>query len=197
MKFLLNLCAILIISASSYGQEISYDDFRSVIPFLQNEDFKGAFDRTSQLLKSTQNDSSDLHGIVIYMNIFSAAGMATLDLMTHSEFAKIVNSYVGQRLVMSAHPCVDSASQGFNSLKFVTENGQLMGTTITANKKGTNILCFEYFKYADQVNPKDFIGKNIRCGGTLKSVEVNPNNSKIWISRLHIEDAFAREMTPR
>ncbi|WP_149694469.1 hypothetical protein [Chitinophaga sp. CF418] len=69
--------------------------------------------------------------------------------------------------------------------------------TITANNKKTSILCFEYFKYGDAINPSDIIGKDIRCGGTLASVEVNPNNSKIWISKLHIENAFAREMTPR
>jgi hypothetical protein len=197
MKFIWTLLLPLIVETTSYGQVITYEDFKSVIPFLQKEDFKGAFDKTSQLLNSTQNDSSDLRGIVTYMNIFSAAGMVTLDQMTHAEFLKNANKYVGQRLVMSAHPCIDSSSQGFNSLKFVTVDGQLQGMTITANNKKTNILCFEYFKYADPVNPSEMIGKNIRCGGTLASVEVNPDNSKIWISRLHIDNAFAREMTPR
>ena len=98
---------------------------------------------------------------------------------------------------MSAHPCIDSSSQGYNSLKFVTVDGQLQGMTISANNKKTNILCFEYFKYADPLNPSQLIGKNVRSGGTLASVEVNPNNSKIWISRLHLDNAFAREMTPR
>lgn len=56
---------------------------------------------------------------------------------------------------MSAHPCIDSSSQGFNSLKFVTQDEQLQGMTISANNKGTNILCFEYFKYAEPINPRD------------------------------------------
>jgi hypothetical protein len=197
MKSLLILLIPLIVATTSYGQVITYDDFKTVIPFLQKEDFNGAFDKTNQLLSSTQNDSSDLRGIVTYMNIFSAAGMVTLDQMTHADFLKNANKYVGQRLVMSAHPCIDSTSQDYNSLKFVTVDGQLQGMTITANNKKTNILCFEYFKYADSINPSEFIGKNVRCGGTLEAVEVNPNNSKIWISRLHITNAFAREMTPR
>jgi hypothetical protein len=197
MKFLLTLFLPLIIATSSYSQFITYDDFKTVIPYLQKEDFKSAFEKTSELLSSTKNDSSDLRGIVTYMNIFSAAGMVTLDQLTHADFLKNANKYVGQRLVMSAHPCVDSSSQGYNSLQFVTKDGQLQGMTITANNKKTNILCFEYFKYADTVNPNELIGKNIRCGGILTSVEVNPNNSKIWISRLHIENAFARSMTPR
>lgn len=197
MKFILKLLFPLFVASTSYGQVIVYDDFKSVIPFLQKEDFKGAFEKTNQLLHSTQNDSSDLRGIVTYMNIFSAAGMVSLDLMTHADFLKHANKYVGQRLVMSAHPCIDSATQGFNSLKFVTVDGELQGMTITANNKKTSILCFEYFKYRDSINPSEMIGKNIRCGGTLASVEVNPNNSTTWISRLHIDNAFAREMTGR
>ncbi len=197
MKLLLTILCNLTVVTTSLGQEISYDDFKSIIPFLQKEDFKGAFDKTTQLLNSTQSDSSDLHGIVVYMNIFSAAGMVTLDQMTHADFLKKANKFVGQRIVMSAHPCIDSSSQGYNSLKFVTQDGQLQGMTISPNNKKTNILCFEYFKYADPINPAELVGKNVRSGGTLVSVEVNPNNSKIWISRLHIDNAFAREMTPR
>lgn len=197
MKYLLTLLLPLIIATSSYSQLLTYDDFKTVIPYLQKEDFKSAFEKTSELLSSTKNDSSDLRAIVTYMNIFSAAGMVTLDQMTHADFLKNANKYVGQRLLMSAHPCVDSSSQGYNSLQFVTKDGQLQGMTITANNKKTNILCFEYFKYADTINPNELIGKNVRCGGTLTSVEVNPNNSKIWISRLHIDNAFARNMMPR
>jgi hypothetical protein len=197
MKYILTLLFPLFAALTSYEQVITYDDFKSVIPFLQKEDFKGAFEKTSQLLSSTQNDSSDLRGIVTYMNIFSAAGMVSLDQMTHADLLKNANKFVGQRLVMSAHPCIDSSSKGYNSLQFVTTDGQLQGMTITANNQKTNILCFEYFKYSDPINPSALIGKNVRCGGTLSSVEVNPNNSKVWISRLHVNNAFAREMTPR
>lgn len=197
MKFISILLLPLIISSVSYCQAISYEEFKTVIPLLQTEDFKGAFEKTSQLLNTTQNDSSDLRGIVTYMNIFSAAGMVSLDQMTHADFKKNANKYVGHRLVMSAHPCIDSSAQGYNSLKFVSIDGALQGMTITSNNKKTSILCFEYFKYADAVDPSTLIGKNIRCGGTLASVEVNPNNSTIWISKLHIENAFAREMRPR
>ncbi|MCS3795186.1 hypothetical protein [Niastella sp. OAS944] len=197
MKYILTLLFPLFAALTSYEQVITYDDFKSVIPFLQKEDFKGAFEKTSQLLSSTQNDSSDLRGIVTYMNIFSAAGMVSLDQMTHADLLKNANKFVGQRLVMSAHPCIDSSSKGYNSLQFVTNDGQLQGMTITANNQKTNILCFEYFKYSDPINPSALIGKNVRCGGTLSSVEVNPNNSKVWISRLHVNNAFAREMTPR
>lgn len=197
MKCVLALLMPFIFATTTFGQEVSYEDFKMVIPLLQREDFKGAFERTSELLNATENDSSDLHGIVNYMNIFSAAGMVALDQMSHADFLKHAKKYIGKRLVMAAHPCIDSAAQGFNSLKLITANGQLEGMTISANNKKTNIFCFEYFKYAHPINPVELIGKNVRCGGTLESVEVNPNNSKIWISRLHLSNAFAREMTPK
>lgn len=196
MRYLL-IGFISLLSLSAKTQTITYDDFREVIPFLQKEDFKEAFEKTRQLLTSTQNDSSDLRGIVTYMNIYSAAGMVTKDQMTHAELQKIASQFMGQRVVMSGHPYVDSSSNAFNSVKFITKDGVLQGATSTANKAGTNILCFEYFKFADKINPSDFVGKTVRCGGVLESIEVNPNNSKLWICRLHVMNAFAREMTPR
>jgi hypothetical protein len=197
MKIILTFLFPFIFGATSYAQVITYDDFKTVIPFLQTEDFKSAFEKTNQLLSSTQNDSSDLRGIVTYMNIFSAAGMVTLGQMTYEDFSKNANKYIGQMIVMSAHPCIDSSENGYNSLKFITYENKLQGMTITANNAKTNILCFEYFDYSDPINPSDFIGKNVRCGGILQAVETNPNKSKIWISRLHISNAFARIMRPR
>lgn len=197
MKTLLTLLLPLIFGTTIYGQVISYDDFKIIIPFLQKEDYKSTFEKTTQLLTTTENDSSDMRGIVTYMNIFSAAGMVTLDQMSHAEFLKNSNKFISQYIVMSAHPCVDSSKQGFNSLKFVTQEGEIQGSTTSSNNAKTNILCFEYFKYAEPIVPSEFIGKNVRCGGTLTSVEVNQNKSKVWISRLHISKAFARVMTPR
>ena len=197
MKLILTLVLAVIVGTSSYGQVITYDNFKSVIPFLQKEDFKEAFDMTSELLTSTQNDTSDLRGIVTYMNIFSAAGMLTLDQMTYDDFTKNANKYIGHYIVMSAHPCIDSSSHGYNSLQFFTHSsGKLHGMTITTNHAKTNILCFEYFDYSDPINSSDFIEKNVRCGGILQTAETNPNKSKIWIARLRIVDAFARIMTP-
>lgn len=197
MKSLLTIAVLLIIGMNGYGQDIIYEDFKKVIPVLQKEDFKTAFEQTSQMLESSQNDSSDLRGIVIYMNIFAAAGMVSLNQMNHDNFLIYAKKYIGQRLVMSSHPCIDSSSRSFNALKFVTENGELQGMTITANRKGTSILCFEYFRYADAINPADYFGKNVRCGGILESVEVNPNKSTVWISRLRLKESFIREMSSR
>jgi hypothetical protein len=194
MKFL--AIYILILLPGVIGaQVLTHDDFKSVVPYLQREDFKSAFQKTNQLLEETQNDSSDIRGIVTYINIFSAAGMVATDQMTYDDFAKNANRHIGQRLVMPAHPCIDSAALGYNTLKFIIHNGMLKGMTTTANQSKTTILCFEYFVYKEPVNPTRYIGRNVRCGGILESIEVNPNKSKIWISRIYIRDAFAR-ITP-
>lgn len=195
MKPFFTLMLSLCVCATMYGQTITYDDFKAVIPYLQKEDFKSAYEKTTQLLTTTQNDSSDLRGIVTYMNIFSAAGMVSAKEMSYKDFTKNLNKYVGQYVVMSAHPCVDSNSHAFNSLQFETKEGELRGAVISANNKGTSILFFEKFQYADKINPTDFIGKMVRCGGILKSFETNPNQSTIWIARLHIANAFARVTT--
>jgi hypothetical protein len=195
MKFL--AIYILILLPGVIGaQVLTHDDFKSVVPYLQREDFKSAFQKTNQLLEETQNDSSDIRGIVTYINIFSAAGMVATDQMTYDDFAKNANRHIGQHLVMPAHPCIDSAALGYNTLKFIIHNGMLKGMTTTANQSKTTILCFEYFVYKEPVNPTRYIGRNVRCGGILESIEVNPNKSKIWISRIYIRDAFARIITP-
>lgn len=197
-KLILTIIALLTITTATFGQKITYEDFKEVIPFLQSEDFKGAYKKTSELLKSTTNDSSDLRGIVTYMNIFSATGMVAVGQMSYEEFEKATKELIGQYVVMSAHPCIESSAKGFNSIQFMTnESGKLEGMTISSNRQKTNILCFEYFDYAEPVNPTEMIGKNVRCGGTLSAIETNPNKSNIWIARLRIKDAFAKVMKPR
>jgi len=197
-KIFLNLLVSFFITATTYGQKITYDDFKGVIPFLQKEDFKGAYEKTSALLKLTANDSSDLRGIVTYMNIFSATGMVMLDQMTFDEFEKVTKAFVGQYVVMSAHPCIESSAKGFNSLQFITnDSGKLEGMTITSNNQKTTILCFEYFEYAEDIKPSELIGKNVRCSGVLSFIEINPNKSKIWIARLRVKNAIAKVMVPR
>jgi hypothetical protein len=195
MKFFLPLLLSLLFGRAVCAQEISYENFKSVIPLLQKEDFKAAFEKTSELLQAAPNDSSNLHGIILYMNIYSAAGLVTKDQMTAKDFSENANKYIGQRIVMSAHPCIDSSAHGYNSLQFGTHFDKFQGMTISANNTGTNILCFEYFDYKDPISPADYIGKNVRCGGILTSVETS--ESKIWISRLHVSYAFARISNPR
>jgi hypothetical protein len=192
MKRSLFLVLSIVIASTTVAQTISYDDFKQVIPLIQKEDFKAAFEKTRQLLKDTKYDSSSLRAIVTYMNLYAAAGMVSLNQMTHAELKKLADTYVGQFLLMPAHPCIDSNKHGFNSLTFSMVNGEWEGETTSANDTKTSIFFFENFRYADKIDPSELIGKMVRCGGTLESVETNPNESTIWIARLRIREAFAR-----
>ncbi|MFT3845333.1 MAG: hypothetical protein QM725_09785 [Lacibacter sp.] len=192
MKITLTILLSCIIITNTRSQVVTYDDFKTIIPYLQKEDFKTAFEKTSQILNSTKNDSSDLRGVVTYMNIFSSAGMVSLGQMTYEDFSKNISAFKGQYIVMSAHPCIDSSKLGFNSLKFEIKDGQVQGNTASTNSTRTSIFCFENFKYAEPFNQADYIGKMVRCGGILESFETNPNKSTIWISRLYISNAFLR-----
>jgi len=76
MKRLAALLFSLPIVAMAHCQVITYENFKEVIPFVQKQDFKAAFEHAVKLLGSIRNDSSDLRVIVTYMNILSASGMA-------------------------------------------------------------------------------------------------------------------------
>lgn len=184
------LCCGLI---QSYGQTLTYDDFKSLIPYLKTEDWKSAFKESSKLLKSADKDTSEFHAIILYINIFSAAGMVTEEQMTYKELEKNVMKYQGQKIIMSAHP-VTTKDGALGQLKFEVNDSTNTAFTSATNSKGVNILCFEKFIFKDEINLDDFPEKSfVRCGGTLEKIETNPNKSMIWILRLTVKEAFARK----
>jgi hypothetical protein len=198
MKRTAFLISFILFQFVGAAQTVSYDDFRSIIPFLQKEDFKSAFNASKKILNETVYDSSDLRGIVTYINLYSSAGMVSKGEMSYDDFEKNSKQFIGQYLVMSAHPCVDSGKLAYNSLSFFRdENGRVKGRTTTANSKATSILLFEYFDFAEAVDPQAYIGKNVRCGGILEDFKPNPNKSIVLIGRMYIKNAFIRDMTPR
>ena len=193
MQKVFTLIILFIGLNKSYGQILSYDDFKSLIPYLKTEDWKSAFKESGKLLKSADKDTSEFHAIILYINIFSAAGMVTENQMTYKELGKNVMKYQGQKIIMPAHP-VTSKYGAFRQLKFERTDSTNAAFTSATNSAGTNILCFEKFIFKDKINLADFPEKSIaRCGGTLDKIEINPNKSMIWILRLTITDAFARK----
>ena len=194
---LLLLCSI---SLNAIAQEITYDEFRTIIPFLVKEDFKSAFEKSDALLKRTSDDDdSDLKAQVSYIAIFAAAGMVTKDEKSYEDFEKITKRFIGKRLKMSGHPCVAAGSNGMNTFQFVKdeETGKQRGATISTNKDKTNILLFEYYDFPEIQNPDDYVGKTVRCGGILDRFELSPTSSKIWIARIQLTQATINIFVPR
>lgn len=197
MKSLSIILLLLIISLPGFTQIVSYDDFKSLIPYLQKEDWKNAYEQSGKLLKGTEKDTSDYRAIVVYINIFSGAGLVSIGEMTHEKLLNAVKKYEGQKIKMSAHPVTDNAG-ALNQTLFTINDTINEAFTSAGNGAGTSIFCFEKFTFNNPLDPADFSkGVNIRCSGVLQKVEANPNKSKIWILRLTVKDAYAVSMTPR
>ncbi|MDP4208909.1 MAG: hypothetical protein Q8928_08860 [Bacteroidota bacterium] len=174
------------------AQTVTYEDFKGLIPYLKTEDWKSAFQESSKLLKAADHDTSDFKAIVLYVNIFSAAGMVVNEQMTYKELENNIMQFKGQKIIMSAHP-LTIKDGSLNCLKFSVSDTTNEAFTSSTNAKGTNILCFERFHFKDKQNPANFGNSFVRCGGTLDKIELNPNKSMIWILRLTVKNAFARK----
>jgi hypothetical protein len=184
MKLYLTTFFLFMYAALS-AQELSQDDFKSLIPYLQKQDYKGAFEKSEALLEKSAADTSDAHAQIAYVNVYASAGMVTVDQMTHKDFEKNIKQFIGQKMKMPGHPYVeDTVKVAFNSFKLIRDKEKVKGFTMTANQKKTNILLFEYYNFEQAPDPKDFAGKTVRTSGILESYEVNPNASKTWIARL-------------
>jgi hypothetical protein len=193
MKKILTTAILFLRLYLSYGQTLTHDDFTSLIPYLKTEDWKSAFKESAKLLKSEEKDTSEYHAIILYINIFSAAGMVTEEQMTYKELEKNIMKFQGQKIIMSAHP-VTLKDGALRQIKFDVTDTTNAAYTSATNAKGINILCFEKFLFKDKINLDDFPEKSfVRCGGTLEKIELNPNKSMIWILRLTVKDAFARK----
>jgi hypothetical protein len=193
MKKIITIVFIFMVFYQSYGQTLTYDDFKSLIPYLKTEDWKSSFKESAKLLKSANKDTSEFHAIILYINIISAAGMVTENQMTYKELEKSVMKFQGQKIMMSAHP-VTTKSGALRQIKFDVSDSTNAASTSATNANGTNILCFEKFVFKEKIKLDDFPEKSfVRCGGTLDKIETNPNQSMIWILRLTVKDAFARK----
>ncbi len=186
IKKTLTTLILFLAVTQSYAQTLTREDFTGLIPYLKTEDWKSAFSESEKLLQSAENDTSDYHAIILYIHIFSAAGMVTQDQMTHKELEKKVMKFQGQKVLMSAHK--------FSQETFDTSSTPNTAFQSATNAKGVNILCFEKFFFTDKINLDDYTENTfVRFGGVLEKIEINPNKSKIWILRLTVKDAYARK----
>jgi hypothetical protein len=193
MKKTVVIFILSLVLFQSYGQTLSHDDFVSLIPYLKKEDWKSAFKESTKLLNAAEKDTSEFHAIILYINIFSAAGMVTEKKMTYKDLKKNVLKYEGQKIIMPAHP-VTNRDGALRQIKFDVTDSTNTAFTSATNEDGVNILCFEKFIFKDKIILEDFPVKSfVRCGGTLQKIEFNPNESLIWILRLTVTDAFARK----
>jgi hypothetical protein len=195
-KYLIILALTFCVSGLS--QELSQDDFRTLIPYLQKQDYKKAFEQSEALLNQSARDTTDAHAQIAYVNIYASAGMVTVNQMSYKDFEKNIKKFVGKKLKMPGHPCVhDSVKVAFNSFQFIRDNDKLRGFTMTANQKKTNILLFEYYNFTQAPDPKNFVGKTVRTSGILESYEISGSESKTWIARLQFANPSINVFIPK
>jgi len=175
---------------NSLSQTITHENFKSLIPYLQNENWSSAFKESEILLNNTEKDTSEFKAITIYINILSAAGMVTEGKMTYEELENKIMKFQGQKIIMSAHPIKKEKDSSLNFTQLISSKEAF---TIASNKKGINILCFEKAYFKDEINIPEFQDSLVRCGGILEKIEMNPNKSNIWVLRLIVSNAFARK----
>ena len=114
MKITLTILFIITGLATSYGQTVSDEDFHKVISYLKKEDWKSAFQKTSEILKLSSGDTSELKAVMLYMNIYSAAALVAEGKMSYKELTKNIKRFEGQKIVMAAHPVSASEERTIN-----------------------------------------------------------------------------------
>lgn len=190
MKILTIFLAIFCL-AQRVQSQVTYADFKSLIPYLENEDWKYTFKHAGELLEANPNDSSEMHAMMVYIRLFSGAGLVSQKKMSFKKLELAILPLVGQKVMMSAHPYVKGEGCGLNCTRLEKDSSQWKAFTAAANQAGTSILCMEHFELRKA--PLPFKEKTfIRCGGILQGIELNPNESTIWILRLTVSDAFVR-----
>jgi len=192
LKLFIVLLVVLVTGSSrAHAQVLTYDDFKSVVPFLQKEDWESAFKKSGDLLKhSPKDDTTSYKGILTYIHIVSAAAMVANDKMTYGRLRKSILKYKGHMVLMAAHPVAADGSNTINKTFLSNNDTTGTGFTTSTNRGGTIIFCFERFTFKNKINPADFDNAVVRCGGRLAAIEINPHETKTWIVRLRVSDAF-------
>ena len=176
--------------ASTPFAQITRADFQQLIPDLEKENWKPVYKKSGALLAANLNDSSEMHAMMVYIRLFSGAGLVSEGKLSYKKLETEVQPLVGQKILMAAHPYI-KRDGALNATNFSKEGTKWKAFSAAANQIGTSILCFENFTLTKA--PLPFQEKSfIRCGGNLTSIEFNPNKSNIWIMRLNVENGFVR-----
>lgn len=176
----------------SQAQKITQEDYKSIIPFLQAEDWKSAYKMSSKLLEKASADTSEYKTMVVYFNIYAAAGMTSENKMNRNKLKEVVDKYKGQPIFMAGHLASKDGKNTLNKTFLSTTDGKSNGFTIVTNR-ALKIILLEDIALTKQIDPAFYAGSTVRCGGILKELEVNPDkNNNDWIIKLTISNGFIR-----
>lgn len=119
--------------------QVTRSDFKSLIPSIEKEGWKYVFKRSGALLEANPTDSSEMHAMMVYIRLFSGAGLVNQGKMSYKKLKEEVMPLVEQNILMAAHPLIKKEG-ALNTTSFSKEGQQWKVFSATANESGTNIL---------------------------------------------------------
>ena len=100
-------------------------DFKALSPSIEKEDLKYTFKRSGALLAANPNDTSEMHAMMVYIRLFSVAGLVSKHKLSYKKLEEVVRLLIGQHVLMAAHPYLKGEGGGLNATYF--EKTQLCG----------------------------------------------------------------------
>lgn len=84
--------------------QVTRSGFKSLIPSIEKEDWKYVFKRSGALLEANPTDSSEIHAMMVYIRLFSGAGLVSEHKLSYKKLEEAVRSFIGRHVLMAAHP---------------------------------------------------------------------------------------------
>lgn len=185
------LILLLALSTLSVKAQINGNDALPLFQQLQQKNYKEAHKTAKALLENFGTDSSFIMGIVRYGFLYSGAALIAEEKMDYADLRPYSTQLEGKIIVMPGHPTTaDTSTLRLNTNVLRAKDKAFEARTTSTNASGSSIYFFETFYFNRNLDLNRLEGLNTQCGGTLKSIQFNPNESLIWIMRLEIEEAF-------
>lgn len=197
MKTVLSILSLLLLGSASAIAQISSDDFGPLAEAMRTQSYQAAYELSGTLLDDVDDDDEEgMTGMVRYIRLFSGAALIASEELSYEDFEPVASAMQGAFLLMPGHPTQleNEDDLAFNTNVIEQKGDTVKVSTVATNEDGTSIYAFEYFYLDESVDPEELDGSITRCGGRLEKVELNPNESTIWIMRLTVTDAKIQMM---
>jgi hypothetical protein len=182
------LCfSVIVGNAQPSSAKLSEQELEKVISALQKEDWKEAAGLSKQYLAKLQKEDADPAVAVLrYMLLFSSAGQVALGEMTYDQLQTVVNPMVGKEVQLPFGKIV-TVCHGNGSICFPA-NGNFDVSVVLVNNKGTHIHSFVYANLQEKFDHASHLGEFATVRGIVDSIQLNPNRSTIWITRVFLKN---------
>ena len=161
---------------------------------LHEEDWQAAATTARALMAQSLTDTDDRQASLRYAYLLSLAGMVSRGQAAHDDLEREAQGMVGLRLVMPSHPVCGDAGGDMNCICPESTDGEVCGPngtfvyTASATRDGT-VLLFELVTLSSRFSTARPV-HTAHAGGTLRSVQTNPNRTRGWVARLELDEGF-------